>query len=515
MKEINPKVIDFLKSQQNPDGSWKGWRPSPFPSMYCLLILEILGEKPLYKNTYKWVQSLQTDKRGFAETTGQNSWAYSTRCGAEMHRVLELKPKHEKEFIKYVLAHQNKDGGFSDMKNINSNLLATCYWGLSALSLGFLNQTNPKLSDYLKKELNKCSNLMLIFQVLKLLNSMGVKLPEINKNMLRFDSFENIYYSSEILHTLGKSLPKSHIPELFTNPEKTYKCLRLMKMQNIPFEHKKMLDYIREQELPAGGFFNKNETSMLRAAECMLTLNILGEKPDYKSSGWVLRCQNQGFARSEGAKPTINMQVRAIRILKIENTKYDKKEVKQHLEDNIFPINPFNAFYGCLAYAELDIVPEKYKDIIEGIMRFHNMDGGFGSGESYMYATSRCVVAIGCIVDLLDTRYVDYIEKIRYKTIKWIKSCENKGGFGWMPGECSYMQPTFLALHALHVLGARPEYVKKHIEWIKNCQNEDGGFHGGDGGTPSGSVYTYYGVMGVEILLVWKGKIDEVDYLGL
>jgi len=106
--------------------------------------------------------------------------------------------------------------------------------------------------------------------------------------------------------------------------------------------------------------------------------------------------------------------------------------------------NPF-AYYilGCCNL--LNVLPENYESIVDGLMNFLTPEGGFSAfvnSEAQMYETFRAVNAINFIDVLLERNGIkkEFKNKIKHQVVKWVKSCEsNEGGFSWAPNERPYV----------------------------------------------------------------------------
>jgi len=525
------KCVGYLKKQQNHDGSYPGLKPCPVTTMHCLKILKLLGRKPQYKNTVKWIQSLQTGKRGFGETTGQNSWDYTTYFGSEMHKALDIRPRHEKELEKFILNHMNEDGGFSSDYEPRSNLRSTIYWCLAALNLGF--KIEQKTYEYLNEQLKYFNNMNLsqIYNIITILRSNNVhidnesKIKEFIQNS-KESLLQRVYYSSKILDNSNEEVNKKFIAgfnNVFHSPQISLMILELHLQQGISFNKQDFAEYVDGLEMTGGGYYDKKQTHLLSAYECILGLKMLNDQPDICAADWIktLQTPDGGFATTKGASSWINMPFRALRILKTSDDTIDTFHLRNYLDKTIYPINSFNAFYGTCAYVELNELPPGHRKIVKDIMKFQTF-GGFSDpidGQPNMYATERSVCAMSNIMKLLDAKkkiHMNWLLKIKKKVVDWIYQCENKEGFSWIPDEISYIQPTFLALHTLWVLKTKPNHLEDHIQYITKCVNTDGGYHGGEKGTPSGTLYTYYVLASLLILDSFKNQNTDIDhYLGL
>jgi hypothetical protein len=541
------RVTEYLKQQQNEDGSYPGLKPNPVVSMYCLRILEALNKKPQYENTYKWVLSLQTGKRGFAEATGENSWAQTTYYGAEMHALLGMRPKFDGEFQQFVLSHQNSDGGFSAHLEPNSDLSATICWVLSALNLGFGRGIDAKLGVYLDSFLNDYERLdySSAYNILRILSDLNLGTASSDKirqsYLEKLSSPANLsltalYYMVRALELLGTNIEpqvesyvlKNYIRFVFKNVAETWMIIDLCSFFGLKTTEEDFADYVYALELPCGGFCDKRETNLLTAYECIQSLMILNEEPKHPSraADWIRSCQKSdgGFAGSPGAAAGINMQFRAVRCLNILGNSLDKKRVVEYLNRNIFPVNPFDTYYRTYGFCELDELPAGYRKIIVSLLEFQGRTGGFShqlGGAPDMYATARSVIAISNVLKILESKRIkhfNWLNKIRDGVVNWIKTCENsEGGFSWVPDEVSYMQPTYKALHTLYILREKPRCIDRHIAYLKKLQNDDGGFNGGEKETPSYPLFAYYAVASLLIVNYFKqAQSPELDvFLGI
>jgi hypothetical protein len=129
-------VNRYLASHKRPDGSYSSNIPSPRASLDCMRILNLLGSEPKHSSTLSWFQSLQTGRRGFAESTGQNSWDYTTRDGCELHHLARIEPRYPADLLRFIYNHQNHDGGFSSMIGSPSNIRSSLHFGISLAQLG-------------------------------------------------------------------------------------------------------------------------------------------------------------------------------------------------------------------------------------------------------------------------------------------------------------------------------------------------------------------------------------------
>ncbi|MFQ6087634.1 MAG: prenyltransferase/squalene oxidase repeat-containing protein [Candidatus Methanofastidiosia archaeon] len=535
------KTVEFLKNLQNEDGSYPCLKPSPHTTRDCLGVLCHIQKKPKFANTINWVKSLQTDHRGFGETTGQNSWVGTTHMGSEMHKFLGIKLRYYKDFINFVNSHQNEDGGFGNIGEPESNISATIQWAESLLNIRAEVKNKERLALYLNKNLESNTNLYIIYHIIQILKKLNIKIKN-REEIINFvkqietNNIEFLYYKIAILNDFLKlnkkelniNAIKSTIKEnLLAEPRKTFFATGLAKLLDYKINVKELEDYIDKLELNEGGYYYK-DLNLLTAYECVQSLMILKKRPYYskKAAEWIKKCQTPdgGFGASPGSNSWINMQFRAIRCLKILNEDFEKKRIKEYLDKNIFPINSFNAYYGTYGYLELNEVAPNYRKIILNVLAFQNKDGGFSgaiNGFSEMYETKRCVVAISNILKVLEFKkiqHINWMNKIRDKVISWILSCENKnGGFSWVPNEIPYVQPTYQALNVLWVLNAKPKNMQNHINFIIKFQNKDGGFNGGEKKTPSYSLYTYYALASLIILdeMLNEKKNDIHVYLGL
>lgn len=548
------RVKKYLLNYQNIDGTYPGFKPHPIDSIFFLGILHEFNKKPRNKLTYKWAKSLQTGKRGFAESPGENCWPDRTFWGSEIHKFLEIRPKFENSLVNFIKSHQNEDGGFGSAVDAQSNLHSTLNWSLSLISLNYEPRKKAMLYDYLLKilEKNKNLNIETIYRTVFIIKNIGFdldfntkksvlfRLNQIYKKIPRFMREIKIqYYYFKTLEMMGfnslEQIDKDLIinPEsVFSNPESAYFVLKLgSKIENhIP--KKKFLNYAYTHELEYGGFSVKNRVGLLTMYLCIKGLELLNEKPKYteKAFIWLKSCfkPDGGFAYSPNSGSWINMPFRALRILKILGKNNEIKEIKpfllNYLNNNMFPVNPFNSYYGSYAYLFLDELPPNYKEIISNVLKFQNSDGGFSidiNGKPEMYQTLRSLQAIQNITKLLVKRGIKPPKtknSIKSETKEWVLSCENRsGGFSWVPNEPSYIQSTYLGLNALLALKIKSRNIDNHVNWILKFQNKDGGFNGGINETPSYPLFVLYAILSLLILdqmkFSLKGKIDK--HLGI
>jgi len=344
------------------------------------------------------------------------------------------------------------------------------------------------------------------------------------------NSISEVYYSSKILDVIGErkvfSIDKFGSP-LKHGPIEAYMLLDLYGDYKINFSKQEVRPYVDELELACGGYYNPREENLLTAYECIMGQALLGVvDADKKVIKWIetLRTSDKGFGGSPGADSWINMPFRALRIARVLGTSIDTLGLKEYLDDTIAHVNPFNAFYGTNAYLELGFVPKDYPTIAQRLLSFCTEDGGFSGspgGLPEMYETERSVGALYNINQMLEKKNissVNWMNTVHQRVGIWVKNCEYaNGGFSWVPGEKPYIQPTFLALHTLWMLGIKPENIDKHVNYILRHQNDDGGFNGGEEDTPSAALYTYYALAGLLILDAFKdNNTPKIDgFLGL
>jgi len=540
------KTVNFLLNAQKEDGSYPALKPNPVVSMYFLGILRELKEKPKFKKTSRWVSSLQTDRRGFGETTGENSWDYTTYWGSQMHQFLKLKPKFERDYINFIRFHQNPDGGFGATINVNSNLTSTFHWALSLIDMGYKLKDKNKLIDFLSFHLNHFRNLDLdsiykIIYTLRNLNSEIMLKEEIEDFILKrhhstiplAQNIESLYYIFSILKLLNKKTIKPDPnfilkcknidggfgpePYSISEPAATYFSLKLLKMAKFSISKSfknEIINYCYNHELQDGGFYDDREKGPHGAYCCLKGLKLLGREPKFKEKIiiWFKYCQNNdgGFGYAPNSPSNEKATYWTVDSLKSLDALdiIGKEKLIEFLNNNIKNINPYISYYLLGTCELLDIIPPKYDKIVEELLQFKNIDGGFGpvkNAPSQMYETFRAINAIYSIEKILDKNNIDHqswLQNIKEDVIKWILGCEGEGGgFSWVPGKkTAYIQPTYHALTVLNILNKKIKNPEKHKEWILRFQNKDGGFNGGTKGTPSDVHFTFWALESLNIL---------------
>lgn len=543
----NSSSIEFLQNKQNEDGSYLGLIPHPVASMCLLGTLYGINSKPKYKETRKWVLSLQTGHRGFGETTGENSWDYTTYWGSQMHKSLGLKPKFEKDFIRFINSHQNKDGGFGFMPGAKSRLRSTLHWSKSLHNFNYKLEHLESLSEYLKNELTEFVHLdyWSVYTILSLLNDFcdnqdnNARMIDffLNNyvNSMNFEiNLESLFYSSVILSELDADV--KHITRFYEDTirvfenqnedggfgptilsksehESTYFATKLLNLFEIPINKKNLKRYVDDHEIHEGGYYDKTDCSAFMAYTCIYGLNLLKEKPRYseRSVLWFKNCQNQegGFGFSPKGMSNEKATFWSAYSLKLLAglDKINKSNLSSYLNRNMNNTNPYNLYYTFCTYDLLDDIPTNYEPAIDNLLKFQNNDGGFGSiinTISQMYEVYRSVSAICALESILDRKGIahkNWLSHIKEGVIMWIKSCSDKnGGCSWVPKDVPYIQPTHHAIVTLDLLGENIENKMTHMRWIKKFKNKDGGFNGGEDGTPSDCHFSFWALKALSIL---------------
>lgn len=546
------KTVFFLLNSQNNDGSYSTLKPDPVSSMYFLGILNELNKRPKFRTTCEWVKSLQTDHRGFGETTGENSWDYTTYWGSEMHKFLKIKPLFKKDFVNFVQSHQNSDGGFGAAIGAQSNLDSTIYWSISLIDLGFEVKNEIALTNFLNSFLMRYINLSLwhIHKIIYILTKLKYEInfkgriinyleKYISSNKFSID-LENLYYAFSTFRMLGseKQIDKDFIlkcqnsnggfgrtPYSMSELSSTYFAVKLLKMMNIFTDYlkNKVIEYTLEKELEKIGFVNEMEKSTHALYCCVSALNILGYEPRYldKLLLWLKYCQNLdgGFGYSPNSQSIEKSTYWSLSVLKILDKidMIDKGNLMNYLKSNIMNINPFTSYYLVCTYEILGIIPPHHNKIAEELLTYQNIDGGFTgikNTSSEMYECFRAVNAISSIQNISEINKIghsNWISKIRKDVVDWILSCENKsGGFSWTPNEIPYIQSTYHALTILDILKKKVINPKLHTDWILQFQNNGGGFNGGVKRTPSDVHFTFWALESLHILTKMMGCLNYV-----
>lgn len=509
MRDILSKHIDvsktseYIKSLQHDDGSFQTIAPHPITTMHCLRILNLLGKRPKEK-TINWVQSLQTGKRGFGETTGQNSWDYTTFWGSRMHKDFNIKPRFEKEFEEFVLSHQTREGGFSSLGEKEPNFNSTVYWCNSAIDIGFGNKINSNVADYLHKYIeNHQVSLKMHYLAQRVASVFDSELPKYNGDI---KGISGLYYNVKYRMLLGKDISEyeQDVDGLDISTKNLARLAMIVELKKIfgkKFDNEPIIKYVKSLEMEEGGFVDKKESLVVSMYECIQSLLMLEEEIPKKEQmiEWLQANSDRLIFSSD--KETF-WSVRSYDILKRVE---ENREIIRYAE-SIMKKSPYSLFYSSGICRVLGHSPRTKRQLLMRLMRLCR-EGGFSStpdGKREMYETYRAIVSIHNL-----SQRLNWVQKI---PDKWIMSCECPGGgFGWVPGERPYIQPTYQALHSLFLMKEMPKDPKKHIEWIKRFYNTDGGFNGGEKETPSSSLYTYYAL--ASLLMLEDQKVS--DYLGL
>jgi len=484
------KLAEYLDSYLNQDSSCKGPMPNPIVSKHCIRAMSLLG-KECSEATKRWVLSLQTADRGFAETTGQHCWDYTTYNGSVMFSRLGLKPREG--IYKWIAAHQNPDGGFSANFEPESNLRSTLFWSLALINLDKAELVRKNAASYLKQFHDTDADTL--YKILRILAAVGEDISQYKETA---SGLPDNFHKLRIYDLLGMK-PDFDIE---IKPDSPYNAFAYLESCRILGKEPGDCSFIGNSDLEAGGFYNPKETSVLSAYEMVMCNKLLGRKnPDILD--WILNQRQPDGSFNNDTKYTF-WGNRAIMMLGGKTGELDR-----FLKSASVAVNTYSSFYVNYLCRVLGTGPFNQRATIAGLFR-HKADGGFSptvGGKPEMYDTYRAVSTIHNIQLMQKRLHINHLAKVRDDVIKWIYGCESEnGGFGWVPGEQPYVQPTYQAMHTLHLLGAKPQY--EHKRYLENCQNPDGGFHGGVAGTPSMLLYTYYCLAGLKIL---SGEISEEE----
>ncbi|MCD6215905.1 MAG: hypothetical protein J7J92_02415 [Candidatus Aenigmarchaeota archaeon] len=523
------KTVEYLLNRQNPDGTYYTLNPDPISSLFFLGMMNELKIKP-NNNTANWVRSLQTGKRGFGETTGENSWDYTTYWGSEMHKFAGLKPKFENNIVNFIKSHQNPDGGFGQVQNSNSNLLSTINWSLALLNLGHEPANKKGLKDYLLASIrNGRFGLEILYKILTILKKLNCNFDgEIEKNVLfrlrsyyrdmpEFMKYPDIkYFERSILKMFGKEVEDWDVKiRPYKKPKFAYYNLKLNNFFNKKIDSKTkkgLINYVKKNEMSEGGFGNQIDPNTHIAYCCVMGLDALGQEIREKEKLvlWLKYCQNEdgGFSYKPNGSSSEKATYWTLKILeKLKSLNIINKEhLLKFLNHRIEIVNPFMSYYLTGICEVMDILPHNYEQIIDGLLEFQGVDGGFApvrGGKSEMYEAFRVVNTFNSIENIVKKRGIDHenpLEKISESLTGWILSCEREeGGFSWVPNERSYTQPTYHAAEVLNILGKDVDL--RHVYWLMKFQNEDGGFNGGEIGTPSDAHFSFWALKTIKNIL--------------
>ncbi|MEM2122403.1 MAG: prenyltransferase/squalene oxidase repeat-containing protein [Candidatus Bathyarchaeia archaeon] len=118
-------------------------------------------------------------------------------------------------------------------------------------------------------------------------------------------------------------------------------------------------------------------------------------------------------------------------------------------------------------YAGVEVDPEK---LIDRLLGFKNMDGGFGAGGySNLNATYHAVASL---------RRLGFPAGSLRETLGFVRACERpSGGYTATPRSYGvYMEHVYYGVSILEFMGEDPGFPEETAEFIYSCQNSNGGF---------------------------------------
>ena len=172
-----------------------------------------------------------------------------------------------------------------------------------------------------------------------------------------------------------------------------------------------------------------------------------------------------------------------------------KKDINSMLKSNIYygskvffcDTSELATTLMALELANILKIKVKKQKIVDWLLSFQNMDGGFGPRgasniDSTCYAVA-CFSKIGKNSNPLE------------QTLRFIRKCEKpQGGFTVIPMNLTpYMEYSYSGVMSLELLGEKSKYPVQTVNWVLNCQKFTGGFARSDLGIATFQD-TYYAI---------------------
>lgn len=243
-----------------------------------------------------------------------------------------------------------------------------------------------------------------------------------------------------------------------------------------------VLGYVAERQNEDGGytFCRGTDSSAEDTFYAIETLRILGAKPGNidKTISFL-----RGLQHSDGSFDSIKIAYYVVKSLSILGSNLSRPiyhligEVKDTISNLGRPSKLYVEITSELEYLYLAIelsimlgVEVDRDSLIDGILRFKNSDGSFGSVKLSRIASTSYAL------DIL--RILGYRMDTLADTLLWVRRCESPdGGFGYEPGAKPInLEDTYFGLKALEALGEKPRYLVETLRFIAKLQNTNGGF---------------------------------------
>ncbi|MCF7861548.1 hypothetical protein K9M79_04860 [Candidatus Woesearchaeota archaeon] len=484
--------------------------PMIYPTYYCTGILHLLGEG-ITKATRKYIKSLQVEKCGFAETTGETAWLDKTYMAVQMCIWHDIEIDYKTDLIDFIQSFQNQDGGFGSISHESSNLQAT-YQSVFILDLLL---SRPKRVDSCIKWVEKHPNsrdllssayFQIIKQVLTGNKSNGHINPKTWKEMYYIDRAGLTYTDTEI---------PSNIIDC-TLEDKYYIAYLLKKSKNLHKYKTPLRQTIHNHEFHHGGYCTQNDISIISNGfmyHSTFLNDILTTSQQESFCKWLMSVKSHGGWGSRPKQtPYHEYTVTSLTSLKLTGKQtycddidqLSTQELKNALscpaKNNYYVLRTIkNYLERCIL---MDIKPIESARIVRTILSYY-LGSGFGGRIPYLYATFwgiRALYLIEGYQQCLKRLHMNKLNRIRHECINWIKACQNNdGGFGMIPGVPSNIQSTYCAYYSLWMLGSETKNKEAGLSWLISLQQPDGGFAGSQD-MSSEMLHSLYTISSLKIL---------------
>jgi len=243
-----------------------------------------------------------------------------------------------------------------------------------------------------------------------------------------------------------------------------------------------ILGYILERQNDDGGytFCRGTDSSAEDTFYAIETLRILGVKPRNidKTISFLKNLQH-----SDGGFDSIKIAYYVVKSLSILGSNLPRSTYRliDEVKDIISSLGELSEVYveitSELEYLHLAVelssmlgIGVDRDNLIDGVLKFKNSDGSFGSVKLSRIASTSYAL------DIL--RIAGYRIDTLADTLLWVRRCESPyGGFGYEPGAKPInLEDTYFGLKILEALGEKPRYPIETLRFIAKLQNINGGF---------------------------------------